>query len=353
MNFRFFKLLSIYCLFFLAHASADTVLLNNGEKYEGKVVYEDDTFCLLEVQVTKGIKDEKKFLKSDIKSISKQNPDIKEFAKLEKLVPTPELLGVEGYEARVKVVEEFIKEFSDSKMLLEAKKIHETLTSELEIVRAGGMKLHGKMVTAEDYFASAYAYDQLIAAEKINKAINSRDILKALKLFSEYESNFANGKNREELVPKIQQILSVYQANLKESLDSYDARLEAREAGLERMTLEDRHRTERAFEERMEKLKKRYDAERAARNSWVTPDAYLKESLVDANRQVEHEIKRLNAPSKDKLQLISLEDTYREAWEKLPSATEKEQKEIIGQLKRERMPTHYINMLLERVGEEQ
>ena len=80
MKFPFYPALSFCCLMFLASASADTVLLNNGQSVEGKIVYEDDTYYMLEVQVSKGIKDEKKILKSDIKSITKQEPDIEEFA---------------------------------------------------------------------------------------------------------------------------------------------------------------------------------------------------------------------------------------------------------------------------------
>lgn len=352
MNFTLFPSLSICCLFFVSQAAADTVLLNNGQSHEGKIIFEDDTHCLLEVQVSEGIKDEKKFLKSDIKSLSKQTPDIGIFEELKELAPAPDLLGVAEYEARVKKVGDFIKTYPRSGKLTEAKLMLESLKGELEIVRAGGMKLSGKMVTAEEYSPTAYTYDQLIAVQKINRDISNRNFLGALRLFADYESKFVNGKTREELIPKMKQVLAIHQSSLTESLEGYDARIKTREAGLARMSPEDKLKTEEAIEEQTVNLKRRFEAERASKNNWITPDAYLKESLVEALRQVDNEIKRLNSPPKKELAVISLEDSYREAWEKLPSATAEEQKVILEKLKRERMPEYYLTKLLARVSAE-
>ncbi|MES2983337.1 MAG: PTPDL family protein [Verrucomicrobiota bacterium] len=353
MNVSLFPSLSICSLFFLAQASADTLLLNNGKSQEGKVIFEDATYYLLEVQVSEGIKDEMKFLKSDVKSITKETPDIEKFEKLKELASVPDLLGVAEYEARVKKVQDFIKGFPASEKLKEAQLILDSLTAELEVVRAGGMKLSGKMVTAEQYASTAYAYDQLIAVQKINRDISYGNFLGALRLFSDYESKFANGKMREELVPKIKQVLTVHQASLTESLAGFDARLKAREAGLARMSPEDKLSTERALDEQMANVKTRYDAEKATKNTWITPDAYLKESLVEALRQVDNEIKRLSTPPKNELSLISLEDSYREAYEKLPGASPEEQKTIFEKLKRERMPDYYVAKLKDRATADQ
>lgn len=353
MNFSLFPSLSICCLFFLAQALADTVLLNNGESYEGKIIFEDDTNCLLEVQVSEGIKDEKKFLKKDIKTITRQTPDIEEFVKLKELVPVPDLQGVAEYEARVKKANDFIKGFPRSEKLKEAKLILVSLSAELDVVRAGGMKLSGKMVSAEEYSATAYTYDQLIVVQKINRDISNRNFLGALRLFADYETKFAAGKTRAELVPKMKQVLAVHQTSLTESLEGFDARLKAREAGLARMSPEDKLITERAIEEQIANVKKRFDAEKATKNAWITPDAYLKESLVEALRQVDNEIKRLNTPPKNELELFSLEDSYHEAWENLPEASPEEQKAIMEKLKRERMPEYYLMKLKARAVAEQ
>jgi hypothetical protein len=354
MKFPFYPTLSFCCLMFLASASADTVLLNNGQSIEGKIVYEDETSYMLEIQVSKGIKDEKKILKSEIKSITKQERDIEEFAKLKVLVPVPDLLGVADYEIRIKKLNDFIKEFPRSTKFKEAREMQEALRVDMELVRAGGIKFSGRMIKADDYLSNSYAYDESITAQKIIREINNRDLLGALRLFSDYETKFSEGKARAELIPKIKQVLQAYKTNLSESLDGFDARLKAREVGLERMTQDDREKTVRALEDQAVELKTRFDREKSLKYAWITPDENHKETMVEALRQVENEIKRLDTPSKNALvATIPKDEAFREAWNKLPSLAADDQKKILENLKRDRMPEYYLAKLRARVSPQQ
>ncbi len=352
MNYPLIPFLSICCLLLLGQASADRVLLKNGEIHEGKVIFEDDTHCVLEIQVTKTIKDEKKFLKSDIRSIKKSVPDAEEFEKISELVPVPDLLEVADYAPRITKVEAFIENFPQSNKIPAAKKILDDLTAELSLISLGGLKFSGKMISAEEYLANAYTYDQTIAIQKMNRDMGLRNYLGALRSFADYESKFADGETRQQLLPKIKQVLVAYQMSLKESLMGYDALVKTREIGMSRMSNLDRMNSERALAEEKASLTARFEREKMMKNSWVTPDAYHKDSLTEALRQVENEIKRLNTPSKNKALIKSLEDTYREAWEKLPNANAKEQKDIMGILKRDRMPEYYMTKLQARVQSE-
>ncbi len=349
MTSRFFLNLSFSCLVCLVPVSADTILLNDGKSIEGKVIYEDATYYLLEVQVSEGIKDEKKVLKSEVKSISKLTPDVVEFEKLKEFVPTPDLLGVVDYDARIKKLEDFIKKYPSSEKLADARKMDGVLKEELEVVSSGGIKFSGKMVPADEYLPNAYAYDESISAQKIIRDINNRNLLGALRSFTEYEMNFVNGKSRPDLLPKIKQVLQIYKSNLTESLAGYDSRIEARDAGLESMTADDRKITERALQEEALSLKARFDREKSMKNVWITPHENLKESVTEAIRQVDNEIKRLDTAPRNELVVISLEEEYTKAWNSLPSATEDERKKIFEELKRNRMPEHYMAKLRARV----
>jgi uncharacterized membrane protein YkoI len=350
MKFPFYPELSFCCLMFLASASADTVLLNNGQSVEGKILYEDETSYMLEIQVSKGIKDEKKILKSEIKSIAKQEPDIEEFAKLKGLVPVPDLVGVADYEIRIKKLNDFIKEFPKSAKFKEAREMQEALRVDMEVVRAGGIKFSGKMIKADDYLSNAYAYDESITAQKINREISNRNLLGALRLFADYETKFSEGNGRAELIPKIKQVLQIYKTNLSESLSGYDDRIKAREAGLERMTEDDRQKTKKALEDQAVDLKARFDREKSLLFTWITPDENHKESMMDALRQAEVEIKRLDTPPKTTLTVVlPKEEAYREAWNKLPGASLNDQKKILDNLKRDRMPEYYLEKLRARV----
>jgi hypothetical protein len=319
---------------------ADVVVLNDGKTLEGKIIFEDDTHYLIEMHVTKSIKDEKKILKSEVKAVQKEAPDTEAFGNLKELVPTPDLLEASEYELRMKKIEDFIKEFPKSPKLGEARNMYKRLDDELSYVTQGGFKFSGEMVTNEEYLASAYAYDQLIAVAKINRDIEHRNFLGALRGFSDYELKFADAQSREALIPKMKQVLIAYKSSLTESMAGYDSRIQAREVGLARMGVDDRLRTERAIDEQMAALKSRFDQEKSARNTWITPDAYLKESIQEALRQVDGEIKRLDTPSKQ------------EAWKKLHVASAEESKKIFEELKRQRMPEYYLFMLQKRMATE-
>ena len=346
---RFFPYLSFSFLACVVTASADTFLLNDGKSIEGKVIYEDATCYLLEVQVSEGIKDERKILKSDIKSISKLTPDIEEFAKLKDLAPAPDLLAAADYEARIKKLDDFIKKYPSSGKLAEARKMNEALKDEHKVVSAGGIKFSGKMVPADEYVPNAYAYDELISAHKVTREINNRNLLGALRLFTEYDANFVNGKSRPDLLPKMKQVLQLYKSNLTESLAGYEARIKARDAGLERMPADDRLVTERALAEEAASLKARFDREKAMKNVWITPHENYKESISEAIRQVDNEIKRLDTPPKNELVVISLEEEYKKAWDTLPAASEEDRKKILEELKRNRMPEYYMAKLRARM----
>lgn len=331
---------------------ADTVVLNSGESFEGKIIFEDDTQVVLEVQVTKSIKDEKKFLKSDVKTITKQAADVEDFEKIKGLVPVPDLTDTADYEERLKKLAEFSKNHPKSNKLKEVKVMQELLDRELAVVRPGGFKLSGVLVSHQDYLADAYSYDEKILVKKIQHEISRRNFIGALRLFSQFEANFADGKMRENLLPSIKQVLAAYRITLSESLEGYDGRMKEREAGLARMSPENRADTEQAIAEEMAELKNRFDREKAEKNPWVTPHANMKETIIEALRQVDTEIRRLEAPSKRQPLEFPLEEVYRSAWSRLPTASAEDQKLILENAKRDRMPAVYLTKLQERVNAE-
>ena len=329
---------------------ADTIVLNNGESFVGKIIFEDEAQYVLEVQFAKSIRDEKKFLKSDVKTITKQTADVEDFEKLRVLVPVPDLVDLGGYEESLKKLAEFSKNHPKSTKLKDVKEMQELLDQELAVVRPGGFKLSGVLVSHEDYLADAYSYDEKILVRKIQHEISRRSFIGALRLFAQFEANFADGKMREEILPSIKQVLAAYRTTLAESLEGYDGRTKDREAGLARMSLENRVDTERAINEEMAELKNRFDREKIEKNPWVTPHANMKETIIEALRQVDNEIRRLEAPSKRQPLEFPLEEVYRSAWFCLSTASAEDQKLILENAKRDRMPAVYLTKLQERLN---
>ena len=328
---------------------ADTIVLNNGDKIEGRVLREVDGHYVVEVNVTKTIKDEKKIPVGDVKSIDKEGDDTKDFKEIEGFVPTPELLPVAVYEARIDKVESFINTHPKSKKIDKAKEMYDYLSEEIAVIRAGGIKFGEEMVAADDYLANAYEYDAAIAGNRIKEAVARREFLAALRAFDEYEANFSGAEGRPEIVTLMKQVLAAFQASIDGSLASLDSRMEKRKAGLISMNPEDRAQTERALNEENERIAARFEAEKQEKNAWVTPDAFHKESLDSARRKSETEIKRLET-EKAKAVEVPAAEAYRLAWGKLSAGTDEERKAVLAEAKKNGLPPAYLAKLAEHAG---
>ena len=330
---------------------ADTIVLKNGDTIEGRILRETDKEYVLEVNVTETIRDEKSIPKEDVESIEKVGDDVKAFKKIEELTPTPELLEPEGYKARIETVEAFIEAYPQSTKTAEATEMLETLKAELEIVGNGGIKFGGEVITPDTYGANAYEYDAAIAKKRIKDDVGRRDLIGALRSFTKYEENFSNASDRDEVVTLIKQVLSAYQTSIDESLASFDSRMEKRTTGLSRMSPEDRAQTQRALAEQDERVKARYDAEKQSPNEWVTPDAFLKESLDEARRQADTLKSRLETAFSTGTTIETpVEETYRMTWEQVTEGTEQEKNALVEQARSKGVPEQYLMKLRERAG---
>lgn len=331
-------------------STADTIVLKNGEKFEGRVLREVDGNYVLEVKISDTIRDEKTIAKSEVKYIDKEGDDLKAFKKIESLVPTPEMLGIAGYEARLEKIEAFITAHPKSAKVPKAKEMLDYLSEELAVVRAGGIKFGEEMVAAEDYMANAYEYDATVAAKSIKEDVGRRDFIGALRSFSIYEESFSNSAGRTEIVALIKQVLSAYGTSIDESLASFDTRIEKRKTGLASMAPDDRVQTERALAEQEERIAARFAQEKEAREPWITPDAINKESLDEARRQVESEINRLESNTKSEDLEMSVAESYRVAWGKVAGGTVEEKNAVIGEARTNGVPEAYLTRLRERAG---
>ncbi len=338
------------CLLLFAHLShADTVVLKNGDKIEGKILREDAAGYVVEIKIGT-IRDEKTFARADVSFVEKEKADEKAFIEIEDLVPAPELLGKAGYDARIAKIAEFVKSYPDSSKVADAKKMLEILNAELAIVQAGGIKFGEEMVAPADYEANAYDYDVKIAEKQIKDAVARRDLLGALRMFSEYGERFGEPEGYQGTAVLMLQVLQAYRLNLEENIASFAKRTEKRQAGLASMAADDRAKTERALKEQMEKVQKNFEDEKAAGQKWTTPDSFHKDSMDEALRQVVTETARLEGrPSAVPLE-VPLPEAYRQAWAKLASGTDEDKKKVLDEAKTNRLTEFYLAKLKERAA---
>jgi len=333
---------------YIAIAAADTLILKDGSRMEGKIISENDEFYFLEIQVTETIKDERKVEKKEVAEVDRIPADIAEFAELKDLVPAPDLLDEEDYKKRIKKLKEFLRKFPASSKNQSVLEMQDTLIDEFGTIKRGGLKLKGEMITREQYEANAYEYDALVSESQIMDAISGRNFIGAVRSFAEYDQKFEHAAGRDQLAAQMIKVLTVFGSSLEQSSSGYEARVKSREKGLAQMSPEDRVSTSRAISEKFALIDAQFQQEKADKIALVTPHFLHQDSLREAIRQVSSEMRRIEASGKKRKADKSPEETYRKVWEQLPSATDEEKKEIFGSLKNQALPEEYMQLLEKR-----
>lgn len=293
-------------------SSADTFNLKDGTSLEGAILSDAGDAYVVEVQVTKSIKDERKILKSDVAKIIRDKPDLKAFEPIAKLVPTPDLLTADDYSRDIATIEKFLKTYPTSNKSKSAETILGTLKSEAAQVSAGGIKLNGQIIAPADYQANAYDLDARVQEAKIRTLIAANQFLPALRVFVDFDRDYRNTLSYGALLTLMKQVIQTQVDEAKQSLATLDARTKERTVGIQRMPLEDRKITEEAIKSENAELEAFYKAEKNAKQSWPTTSPFHKASLDDTVKFGQAELIRLNA-AKTTLGVDSGK-SYREAW---------------------------------------
>lgn len=299
---------------------ADTFTLKDGTTVEGKVLHEDATSYVLEIQITKSIKDERTLAKADVAKIAREQLDLTAFAALAKLLPTADFLTEDEYLQKVSAVNQFLKTYPDSSKTREAKVILETLKSEAAKVTAGGIKTNGEVISPAEYKKNAYELDARVQEARIRNLIAERQALAALRVFSEFDKDFRTTLSYDALAPLIKQLAQAQVEDARQQLLTLDSRLKERQIGLERMTNEDRPVTERAIKEQDEAIEARFKAEKDNKISWVTTSPFHKPSLEETVRFGDAELARLAAVTS----VLGADGgrVYRDAWSAIHSGAD-------------------------------
>jgi hypothetical protein len=302
-------------------AGADTFILNDGSKIEGSILSENETSYVLEVRITKSIKDERVVAKSDVAKIQREKPDLIAFEPIAALIPIPDSLTAEQYAGRIRMIEKFLSEHRGSSKTKEARKILATHKAEANEILAGAIKLNGKIVPPAEYRANAYEIDARIEETKIRELIKNARYLEALRTFSEFDRDFRNTEARSAVLPLINQVMNTHLTEVGQLLATYDARAKERASGLERMSPADRRSTEIAIAEEKTALESRLKAEKDAKIGWVTPHPFYKPSLDDTVNFGKQEIGRLSISTS--APVVDGGKTFRDALQKIQSGADK------------------------------
>ncbi len=274
---------------------ADTFTLKDGTTLEGTIVSEAGDSYVLDVQVTKSIRDERKVLKTDVVKISREQADLKAFEALAKLVPTVDLMSADEYQAKIVLVQKFLKANPSSPKVKEAKAILATLEAEAAQVADGGIKFNGKMISPAEYQTNAYDLDARVQEARIRTLVSDNQFLPALRLYVDFDRDFRTTLSYGSLAPLMIQVIQNEVTEAKQALSTMPARIKERDLGLQRMTPEDRTTTEAAIQEETAAIEAAYKAEKDAKQKWFTTTPFHKASLEETVKVGQAEIVRLSA----------------------------------------------------------
>jgi len=340
-----YRLLRLLPLLALTSAAADTFELKDGTKLEGTILREEGSDYIIQVQVTKSIKDERRIPKADVVSQVAEKKDETAFVEIAGLVPAPDLLEESQYNARIKKVVSFLKEFPDSPKKKDAATIHDTLESERAAIAAGGVKFEGKMVSADERAPKAYALDASILAASLKSAVDAGDMLTALRTWSKLEAEFPGSTAYRETIPFMVRVMRSHLSAVEATLGGYDARVKHRETGLAGMNANDRVRSELAIKEEQDAYLARVAREKAAGIKWLSLDPFVKQPLEETKRMLDNEIRRLT--NLDPGNLRDTETAYEEAYAAVTKegATPQEIQAALSKARSANLPAPYAEIL--------
>ena len=326
---------------------ADTIVLKSGEKHTGRVISENSTSYLFEIDVTNSIKDELRIPKDDVKQIIKESIESKDFKLVASMVPVRDLQPATAYPERIKITKTFIRKFPKSEYDETVNKILTTLESEYNTIIDGGIKLDGQLISRQDKEANAYDIDARRLLLDIQRYAATRRYTQALRKWEVLQSDYRNSTSFKSAIPIAKRIIYTYQKTLKSLLDTVDERTAERKSAMSSMNANDRERTELALAEQQRRYATQIEREKAkSRIKWLTVDTYDKASISHNYRQTTSSLKSIASASRTKQKELKLAGPiHRDAWTALAKGDLKDAEQHIKTLQSLRIPKQYLTPL--------
>lgn len=226
--------LSAIALVFLSVSGfADSVTLKTGEKIQGRILSETATELQIEENISATIKDQRTIQKADIAKTEKALPDIAAWELIKNFRLGPNSLPPASYEAGIRAVGGFAKQFPASPRAEEAKKTLTAFEEEKKRVAAGEVKLSGNWLSKEDAEKERYQINGLVAFNYMKEQATRGDLIGALNSFDILEKNFPGSKSYPDAVELARQVMVSLKAEVDRKRQSLAFSMKEREAGMQ------------------------------------------------------------------------------------------------------------------------
>lgn len=313
-NHLYLKALLVVALGFFGTilSVADTITLKSGKVIEGKVLEDNNGEYLIEVQVTRSIKDRKTFKKSEILSIEKTAEDAQPFEDLQGILPSGDQMAAGDYQLLIEgKVKDFITKFPKSEHLPKVKKMLATLEGELKRVEAGDIKLEGKWISAAEWNANAFDLDSLVIYHIMEKTAKAGAYRSALLTYDALKVGYSSSGGLDKARTLASKILPAYQTIIRAKAEKAKQLLADREHSIDNLPIRDRTRAKAGFEAEKAKYASLLAEAKENKVRWIPSYDYDERALRTLERTIKSEITSLSRVREDRNNLAEL---YRETW---------------------------------------
>jgi len=347
MKFKYILLLASVTL--TSTLTADTIKLKSGKTYQGEVISKDAKNYLIKIEYSATITDERSIPKSEILEIIPDAKDTDDFEKIKSWIPTPDGLTEAAYTEKTQFISSFLKKYPKTTHKKEVQSILDTLKKEQKTITAGGVKINGKLISADEAKINSYDIDALALANKIKANARAGHFTASLREWEQLKKDYLHSEAYQDSLQWIPKVLKAYAANLKKSIDSLDARLAKREKVLNSLDEKDRRATQAVIAQKQARLEARIKKESSVlKTHWLSVDIYSKNSLDSALHKTQNTLRGIKRLTTQKVSLAK--DHFNNAQTALDNDDLEKTHQEITKLQRLKIPEKYTAPFSEQLN---
>jgi len=217
---------------FTTCAFADTIILKNGEKLDGKIVSETAQDVTIEYKVSASITDTRTVAKSEIGNVEKETPDSPAFMALQNLKIGPNSLPLASYDQVMKGLQGFLDKYPQSTHDGEIAERLTAFATEKTRVAGGELKFNHHWLTREEAQKERYQLEAGVVFAQMQEQTRRGDLVGALNTFDQLEKAYPGARVFPDAVDLAKQALPALRATAERGLQNFRVHEADRAKGL-------------------------------------------------------------------------------------------------------------------------
>lgn len=223
-NFPLFKYTALMIALLSCFANADIITLKDGEKVEGKILSENETELVVEIQETASIKDERIIARADVEKVEKASPEETTWKVIKAYNIGTDSLPQTHYEQMIAALKAFASAYPESPNTPEAKAKTDRLQEELDRVTRGEIKLGNKWLTKDELARERVQITAQVLFNNMKSQYSAGQLTDAMNTFDRMEKTTPGTRVYPEAVELARKVMPLIKDAATRELDLQKAR---------------------------------------------------------------------------------------------------------------------------------